>query len=52
VEVLASGTDAALAELAHWLHEGPPLSQVSEVQEKVSEQRAAREEAPAGFEIR
>lgn len=52
VEVLASGTDAALAELALWLQEGPPLSKVSEVQEKVCEQRTAQDEAPASFEIR
>lgn len=52
VEVLASGTGAALAELALWLHEGPPLSKVSEVREKVSEQRTVREQAPEGFEIR
>ncbi len=52
VEVLASGTDAALAELAHWLQEGPPLSKVSEVLEKVREQQTVLEAAPAGFEIR
>jgi len=52
VEVLASGTNAALAELAHWLREGPPLSKVSEVLEKVSEQRTVLQQAPAGFEMR
>lgn len=52
VEVSASGTDAALAELALWLHEGPPLSKVSEVLEEVGEQRTALELVPAGFEIR
>jgi len=52
VEVLASGTDAALAELALWLQAGPPLSKVSEVLEQVSEQQTVLEDAPAGFEIR
>jgi len=52
VEVLASGTDAALAELTHWLHDGPPLSKVSEVLEQVSEQLTVLERAPASFEIR
>lgn len=52
VEVLASGTDAALAELALWLHEGPPLSKVSEVLEKGSEQRTALQQTLAGFEVR
>jgi len=52
VEVLATGTDAAVAELLRWLHEGPPLSKVSEVLQQVSEQRTAQGLAPAGFEIR
>lgn len=52
VEVFASGTDVALAELALWLQEGPPLSKVSEVLETVSGQRMAPEKVPAGFEIR
>ena len=52
VEVLASGTDAALAELALWLQEGPPLSKVTEVLEEVTERQTVPEEAPAGFEIR
>ena len=52
VEVLASGTNVALAELALWLHEGPPLSKVSEVLEAVNEQGKVLEQAPAGFEIR
>ena len=52
VEVFAAGTEVALAELALWLQEGPPLSKVSEVLEKVREQRMLEEQAPAGFEIR
>jgi len=52
VEVLASGTDAALAELALWLQEGPPLSKVTEVLAAVSERQTVLEAAPAGFEIR
>ena len=52
VEVFASGTDVALAELALWLHQGPPLSKVTEVLETVSGQRMAPEKVPVGFEIR
>lgn len=52
VEVFASGTNVALAELALWLQEGPPLSKVSEVLEMVIGQRMVQEQVPAGFEIR
>lgn len=52
VEVFASGTDAALTELALWLQQGPPLSKVSEVLETAGEYAAALQHAPAGFEIR
>ena len=34
VEVLASGTPGALERLKSWLHEGPPLSSVSQVDEE------------------
>jgi len=52
VDVFAAGTEVALAELALWLQEGPPLSKVNEVLEKVSGVRMSREQVPAGFEIR
>jgi acylphosphatase len=32
VEVVASGTAAALAELEAWLHDGPPAAQVTAVE--------------------
>ncbi len=32
VEVLACGEPAALAELEHWLHEGPPMASINKVQ--------------------
>ncbi|HEX7349184.1 MAG TPA: acylphosphatase [Rhodanobacteraceae bacterium] len=31
VEVLAAGSDAALAELERWLHHGPPAAEVDRV---------------------
>ena len=34
VEILAVGEVAALNRLCRWLHEGPPLARVSEVQEE------------------
>jgi len=34
VEVLASGRPGALLKLKAWLHEGPPLSSVSQVSEE------------------
>ena len=46
VEVLASGTPAAIDELARWLREGPRMARVDEV--------LAREvdvEPPSGFRI-
>ena len=52
VEVLASGTAAAVGELARWLHQGPPLAKVTKVLEGVDEQQTALPQAPAGFEIR
>ena len=52
VEVFAAGTEVALAELALWLQEGPPLSKVNEVLEKVSGVRMSQERVPAGFDIR
>jgi len=47
VEVLAGGSDAAVAELCAWLGHGPPSAQVSEVRIDTCE-----EELPAGFELR
>jgi acylphosphatase len=32
VEVVAQGEDAALAALEAWLHQGPPMADVAEVQ--------------------
>jgi len=52
VEVLATGSEAALNELAQWLREGPPLAKVSEVLEDVGREQAALPQVPAGFEIR
>ena len=37
VEVLASGTDAALEALERWLHAGPPAARVASVQRSVVE---------------
>lgn len=37
VEVLASGSEVALASLGLWLREGPPRAIVSEVQEQILE---------------
>ncbi len=37
VEVLAMGSDSALAELAAWLHRGPPLARVEQVEEHAAE---------------
>jgi len=35
VEVFACGSPAALQQLSDWLHEGPPLSSVTGVEESV-----------------
>ena len=51
VEVLASGTKAALHELSLWLQEGPPLEKVSEVLEDVGREQADMPQVPAGFEV-
>ena len=37
VEVVATGDDAALAELERWLWQGPPLAKVSAVQRQALE---------------
>ncbi len=37
VEVLAMGSDSALTELAAWLHRGPPLARVEQVEEHAAE---------------
>ena len=37
VEVLAAGEESALDRLGLWLHEGPPMASVSEVQEQFLE---------------
>ena len=47
VEVVASGSDAALGELADWLHAGPPAARVESV-----EHEAMPEQALRGFETR
>lgn len=52
VEVLASGTEAALNELSLWLREGPPLAKVSEVLEAADREQADMPQVPAGFEVR
>jgi acylphosphatase len=52
VEVLASGTEASVNELALWLREGPPLAQVSEVLEDIGREQADMPQVPAGFEVR
>ena len=49
VEVLASGPDYALDELALWLREGPPLAKVSRLEEKAGE-RLAPSKTRSGFE--
>ena len=46
VEVLAAGTDDALAELERWLREGPPMSRVTNV-EKVD----VEEDVANGFGV-
>ena len=43
VEVVATGEDAALAELERWLWQGPPLAKVSDVQRQPLEAGAAFE---------
>ena len=48
VEVLASGDDAAIEDLAQWLHLGPPQARVDEL-ERIE---AADEPGLDGFEIR
>jgi len=37
VEVLACGTNDALAELENWLHQGPPLASVEKVDSRLAE---------------
>ncbi|MBT8108852.1 MAG: acylphosphatase [Gammaproteobacteria bacterium] len=44
VEVLACGEPAALRELQAWLHRGPPMAQVTQVDVAEVEQKT-----PAGF---
>jgi acylphosphatase len=46
VEVLAVGTATQLDALEAWLHEGPPMAQVTRV-----ERRAAEAAKPRGFTI-
>ena len=46
VEVLACGSPEALRELETWLHSGPPLASVSQVESVVVEATAAK-----GFRI-
>ena len=48
VEVLASGTEAALETLAQWLWQGPPLSRV----DAIDRQDAVAHFDPDRFEIR
>jgi acylphosphatase len=48
VEVLAAGAPEALAELAHWLHRGPPQARVDGVERLPADAG----ELPAGFEVR
>jgi acylphosphatase len=38
VEVVACGTDAALASLERWLQRGPPLAQVTSVERSVADE--------------
>jgi acylphosphatase len=45
VEVMASGSDAALSELEEWLREGPPGARVASV-----EREAMPEQTLRGFE--
>lgn len=42
VEVLASGSDAALDALERWLHEGPPAARVAEVRREPMPEQALR----------
>ncbi len=51
VEVLASGPDHALDELALWLREGPPLAKVSRLEERVGERWVAPPKTRSGFKI-
>jgi acylphosphatase len=46
VEVVAAGSAGALDELERWLHQGPPMSRVTNV-----EVTAAQIAVPAGFRI-
>ena len=46
VEVLAVGSAAALDSLSQWLHEGPPLAKVTEVEESMTGPKTC-----SGFEI-
>lgn len=46
VEVLATGSDEAMAELERWLHRGPPMSRVTNV-----ERIAADEDVANGFRV-
>lgn len=48
VEVLASGSDTALEDLALWLHHGPPMARVDGLERL----EAADEEAGGDFAIR
>ena len=47
VEVLAVGQESALDTLGVWLHEGPPLANVTDVSEG-----SVEVQDPSGFEIR
>ena len=47
VEVVACGEADAIAALARWLHEGPPMAQVDDVEEA-----AAMDPMVNGFETR
>lgn len=48
VEVIACGSEAAVAGLESWLHEGPPLARVREV----TAEDVALRDLPADFTIR
>jgi acylphosphatase len=47
VEVIASGSEAAVAELADWLREGPPAARVEAVEREPMPEQTLR-----GFETR
>ncbi len=47
VEVLAAGTPADLAQLIEWLHHGPPLARVEQVEVEVIEHGGV--DWPEGF---